>query len=205
MANTSIKVSDFSLIPETSVNNTTRLVEGDAPQEYKKAGTLRSVLHRVKSSVVPMSFIKSAALKTSRLKNFFILSCFAFVLFVLALSSLPMILIFPEKFALFFSLGSLVMHLALSNLKPSTEEYLKALVSNNEYSTICTMYFVSLFMTLYSAIYLGSYVIVIAACGLQMFSLGWLLFTMFPRGTQGALTVLKYTLKICPGKSLIPI
>lgn len=163
-------------------------------------------LQKVAATLGPLSFVQAAATKTSRIKNFVLFSMLATVLFLFALSSLPVILVFPEKFAMLFSLASLVMHLALSYLKPSLEEYFQALVSNKDYSTITMMYFVSLFFTLYSSVYLGNYVIVLAACGLQMVAITWYLFTMFPRGSQGVLFFLRYTFKICScGKSTLPI
>ena len=163
------------------------------------------MLAKVQSTLAPISFIQAAATKTSRLKNFFLFAALSFFLFIVSLSSLPVILIFPEKFALVFSIASIVMHVALSYLKPSSEEYFQALVSNKDYSTISLLYFFSLFFTIYSALYLGSYVIVLASCCLQLFTISWYLFTMFPKSSQGVLTVFKYTLKICPGKSFLPI
>ena len=197
---------DNIVLFDDKVTNTTKLFTEDDQSTDKKPGFLRNAISRVQATLAPIPFISAAVNKTSRIKNFFLFSILAFILFIFSLSCLPMILIFPEKFALVFSLASLVMHVALSYLKPSTEEYIQALVSNKDYTTVSTLYFVSMFFTIYSSIYLGSYIVVLAACGMQMFTISWYLFTMFPRGSQGVLTFLKYSFKICScGKSILPI
>jgi hypothetical protein len=206
MAAIAAGIDNISFFSEEKITNKTQLFDSiDEPRE-QKPGLLKSSLFKLASFITPFSIIQSAANKTSRFKNFFLFSFLAAFFFIFAITSLPMVLIFPEKFAMFFSIASLIMHLALSYLKPSFEEYMKALVSNNDYSTISTVYLVSLFFTLYASVYLGNYIIVLAACGLQMFSIGWFLVTMFPRGSQGILTVFRYSLKLCPcGKDLMPV
>jgi len=115
------------------------------------------------------------------------------------------ILLFPQKFALLFSLASLVMQVGLSYLKNSFIEYVQALFSK-ENSIVSGMYFASMFFTLYAAGVLGSYVIVLVACGVQGFSILWYIFSMFPGGKNGFLSLFKYALRLCPcGEGILPI
>ena len=152
-----------------------------------------------------LNIFSSAAERTARLKNFFILSGISLLLFIFSFSFLPIILLFPQKFALLFSLGSLVMQVALSYLKQSAWDYVQALFSK-ENSLVSGLYFLSMFFTIYAAGVLGSYIIVLVACGIQIFAILWYIFSMFPGGKSGFLTIIKYSLRICPcGDSLLPI
>lgn len=158
-----------------------------------------------KSSTSGLSIINAAAERTSRLKNFFILGGVSLLLFIFSFSFLPMLLLFPQKFALLFSLGSLVMQVAMSYLKPNAWAYMQALFSK-ENTIVSGLYFSSLFFTIYAAGVLGSYIIVLVACGVQTFAIIWYIFSMFPGGRSGFISILKYTLKICPcGDTLLPI
>lgn len=152
-----------------------------------------------------LSIFSSAAERTARLKNFFILLFVSILLFAFAFSFLPVVLLFPQKFALLFSLASLVMQVGLSYLKNSFTEYIQALFSK-ENSIVSGLYFASMFFTLYAAGVLGSYLIVLIACGVQGFSILWYIFSMFPGGKTGFLTLFKYFLRLCPcGEGLLPI
>jgi Got1/Sft2-like family len=152
-----------------------------------------------------LNILNSAAERTARLKNFFILAGVSVLLFLFSFSFLPMILLFPQKFAILFSLGSLVMQAALSYLKPSAWDYIQALFSK-ENTLVSGLYFGSMFFTIYAAGIMGSYVIVLIACGIQTFAILWYVFSMFPGGRSGFLSIVKYSLKICPcGDSLLPI
>lgn len=158
-----------------------------------------------KKSIPGLNILNSAAERTSRLKNFFILLFVAGFLFVFAFSFLPVILLFPQKFALLFSLASLVMQVALSYLKNSFVEYLQALFSK-ENAIVSGVYFASMFFTLYAAGVLGSYLIVIVACAVQGFAILWYVFSMFPGGKTGFLSLFKYGMRLCPCKEgMLPI
>jgi hypothetical protein len=191
--------------PEKVSHKTALFNEKSSEQALKRSWNFES-LSKIKDFAVGFTIIQSATSKTKRLGQFFVLFCMSFTLFLFALSSLPMILIFPEKFALLFSLASVFLHLALSCLKENMGEYIKSLLANEDYSTVAAVYLGSLSFTIYASVYLGNYVVILAACGLQMASIAWLMFSLFPRGSQGILTVLKLGMKVCPsGKSLLPI
>jgi hypothetical protein len=74
---------------------------------------------------------------------------------------LPMILLFPQKFALMFSVGSLCLHAALSYLKSSPLDYIWHLLK--ERTWVSSAYMFSLLYTIYAAIVLRSYIMVIIA------------------------------------------
>ena len=158
-----------------------------------------------KQSIPGLSILSSAAERTSRLKNFFVLLIVSVLLFLFAFSFLPVILLFPQKFALLFSLASLVMQVALSYLKSSFMEYLQALFSK-ENAVVSGVYFGSMVFTLYAAGVLGSYLIVVVACAVQGFAIMWYVFSMFPGGKTGFLSLFKYGLRLCPCKEgMLPI
>ena len=158
-----------------------------------------------KTSTSGFSIINAAADRTARLKNFFLLGAVSLLLFLFSFSFLPVILLFPQKFALLFSLGSLVMQAALSYLKPSVWDYIQALFSK-ENTIVSGLYFASMFFTIYAAGIMGNYLIVLVACGIQSLAILWYIFSMFPGGRSGFLTILKYSLRICPcGDTLLPI
>ena len=174
-----------------------------APESSGFISTLSSSIK--KTSTSGLSMVNAAADRTARLKNFFILGAVSLLLFIFSFSFLPIILLFPQKFALLFSLGSLVMQVALSYLKPSVWEYVKALFSKDN-TIVSGLYFASLFFTIYAAGVMGSYIIVLIACGIQALAILWYIFSMFPGGRSGFLTILKYSMRICPcADTLLPI
>jgi len=160
-----------------------------------------------RSTSAGVSLFQSASNRTARYKNFFVFLLISAALFVGAFMFLPVVLIFPQKFALMFSLGSLCMHVAMSYLKASMYDYVKALFSNKDNTIVSGVYFGSLIWTIYSAAILGSYIWVFITSGLQLLSLVWFVFSLFPGGTQGFLNMAKYGLRLCPcfpGESLLP-
>ena len=173
------------------------------PEESSFISSIASSIKKKGTS--GLSIISGAAERTARLKNFFILGAVSVLLFIFSFTFLPMILLFPQKFALLFSLGSLVMQVALSYLKPSGWEYIQALFSKDN-SVVSGLYFASMFFTLYAAGIMGNYIIVLVACGIQSFAILWYIFSMFPGGKSGFLSIAKYSLRLCPcGDSLLPI
>lgn len=197
------RVDNISFFEQDKPSHTTSLFT-DKTKETKP-GILKNSLEKVTNFMQQFQVVQAASTKTRKISQFLIFFCISCALFLFALSSLPMILIFPEKFALLFSLASIALHVALSCLKENFEEYLKALVADKDYSTVSTVYGISLMFTLYASIYLGSYVVVLVSCGLQMASVAWLMFAMFPRGSNGVLTVVKLGLRVCPGGNVFQV
>ena len=201
------RVDHISYFEPEKISHKTSLVtqDGNGDKSEKPRWNLKP-LEKIKDFAISFTLVQAATSKTKRLSQFLIFFCISCTLFLFSLSSLPVVLIFPEKFALLFSLASVSLHISLSCLKENFEEYLKSISSNQDYSTVSVVYIFSLLFTIYSSIYLGSYIVVLASCGLQMASVAWLMYSMFPRSSQGVLTILKLGLKVCPsGKSILPI
>ncbi|OMJ70710.1 hypothetical protein SteCoe_31238 [Stentor coeruleus] len=164
-----------------------------------------NITSTIKSKTTGLNILSSVTERTSRLKNFFILGTISIGLFLFSLSFLPMIIVFPQKFALLFSLSSLVMQVAMSYLKSNAWEYIQALFSK-ENSIVSGFYFASMFFTLYAAGVVGSYLVVLIACGVQLFAIFWYVFSMFPGGKSGFISIVKWSLKICTCReSILPI
>lgn len=152
--------------------------------------------------------LQNAANRTARLKHFFIFIFVSIGLFIGSFTFLPMVLIFPQKFALLFSLASLTMQVALSYLKPTAWDYAKTLFSGKQNIIVSLFYLFSVFWTIYSAAIIGSYVMVCVSATIQFLAIFWYLFSMFPGGYSGFLNILRYGFKFCPcfsGDSLLPI
>ncbi|CAG9331269.1 unnamed protein product [Blepharisma stoltei] len=155
-----------------------------------------------------LSVFQSAANRTYRIKNFFLFLLLSIGLFIGAFMFLPMVLLFPQKFALMFSLASLCMQIAMSYLKPNSIAYMKCLFYGKDNLKVSLAYFISLLWTIYSAIILRSYIWVCISSSIQFLALLWFLFSMVPGGTSGFITLLKYSFKLCPcmpTESLLPL
>lgn len=171
----------------------------------EQTGIIGNITSTIKGKTTGLNIISSVTERTLRLKNFFILGAFSIGLFLFSFSFIPVIIVFPQKFALLFSLGSLVMQVAMSYLKPNAWEYIQALFSK-ENAIVSGFYFASMFFTLYAAGVVGSYFVVLIACGVQLLAIFWYVFSMFPGGKSGFISIIKYTLKLCPcSGSILPI
>jgi len=100
----------------------------------------------------------------------------------LALTFLPLILIAPNKFNTFFSLGSFFINLALAFYQ-GPANYVKLLFSK-ENLMISLFYVLSLVFAIYSSLLWGSYLSSLLVVALQVFSLGWLVQQTFKGGEK---------------------
>lgn len=143
-----------------------------------------------------------------RLKFFFLFLAIATVCLVGAFMFLPVVLLFPQKFGLLFSLGSICVHVALSYLKSGPMEYLWGLISSKDTFLLSFIYFGSLYGTVWAAVVWGSYLWVLGFTTLQAGSIVWFFFSLFPGGTEGLKTVMGYGLGLCwplGGKNSLPL
>ena len=143
-----------------------------------------------------------------RLKFFFLFLFIAVVCLVGAFMFLPVILLFPQKFGLMFSLGSICVHVALSYLKSSPAEYLWQLFSSKDSFVLSFIYFGSLYGTIWSSVVWGSYLWVLGFTVVQAGSIVWFFFSLFPGGTEGLKTVMSYGMRLCwpfGGSSGLPL
>ena len=178
-------------------------------QEPEASGLLgwgKSLKDRTNAS---MTVLNGAVSRASRLKHFFLFLALSVVLFIGSFMFLPMVLIFPQKFALLFSLGSICIQVSFSYLRSSGWEYAKYLFSSRDNAALTGLYFFTLFWTVYAAMISQSYIQVIIATITQLFIILYFLFSLVPGGTSGLISMFKYGLKMCCcnwfGGSLLPI
>ncbi|GKY92582.1 hypothetical protein MPSEU_000228300 [Mayamaea pseudoterrestris] len=122
---------------------------------------------------------------------------FALAFFV----GLPMITVRPQKFALSFTMGSLMFMFSFAILKGPKEHLMSMLQRERLYFT--TIYVGSMLSTLYFTFSFGGlrgYAMVIAASGVQLAALLWYLISFLPGGAAG----LKYVMAVM-GHLLRPV
>ena len=97
---------------------------------------------------------------------------------------IPIIALRPSKFALCFSLGSLMYMGSFSLLKGPWAHATSMVTVERLPFTI--FYLGSLWATLYAALVVRSYVMVVASSSLQLCTLAYYMFSFIPGGTAGA-------------------
>ena len=103
----------------------------------------------------------------------FVCFCVGGLFLLMALTCLPMILISPNSFNLFFSIGSFFMVLALA-FYTGPLQYLQRMMTG-EGRVISMTYLCCLVFSVYFSVFNGAYVYSILVCVLQVASLAWLL------------------------------
>mmetsp|Transcript_13252 Transcript_13252/g.24846 ORF Transcript_13252/g.24846 Transcript_13252/m.24846 type:complete len:211 (-) Transcript_13252:2155-2787(-) len=177
--------------------------------EPEERSFLGSVTKRL-SSLNPMNSISSAAERTARLKWFFLFFFIAIGCFGVSFMFLPIVLLFPAKFALMFSLGSICMQAAMVYLKASFYDYLTSLFTRNSF-LLTLLYFVSLFGCIWAAVVQRSYLLVVFWTIIETGCIVYYIFSFFPGGTSGLAKLSSYGCSMmkavcCYGsKSLLPI
>ena len=109
----------------------------------------------------------------------FLLSCSGFM-FLLALGFFPLVLLRPQKFCVFFSMGSILAMASFAVLRGPLDQ-LKHMFSRSRLPFTST-YIGSMALTLYAALVLQSYFLVVLCAGIQACSLGWYLMSYIPGG-----------------------
>jgi hypothetical protein len=107
---------------------------------------------------------------------------FALAFFV----GMPMIAVRPQKFALSFTFGSFMFMLSFGILKGPMEHLKSLFQAERIYFT--TLYFGSMFLTLYATFSYGGasgYILVMSASGAQLVALMWYLISFLPGGSSG--------------------
>jgi len=104
---------------------------------------------------------------------------FAMALFVF----LPMVIFVPGKFALSFSIASVLLIMAVAFLR-GPRKTLTGLVAR-EKAVFTAGYMLSLCLTLFATIVSPSYLLVIFSAGLQVIALAWFVASHIPGGVQG--------------------
>lgn len=129
-----------------------------------------------------------------RWKQFIALLLLSGLMFVLAGAFLPLVLLRPQKFCLFFSLGSILSMASFAVLRGPIEQ-LKHMFSLQRLPFTST-YICSLVLTLYAAFVLQSYVLVLLFMAVQAAALGWYLLSYIPGGAPVLKIVTRATLRV---------
>jgi len=96
---------------------------------------------------------------------------------------LPTLVLRPHKFALCFTLGSLMFMGSFAMLKgPSAQ--LKSMIAKDRIP-FTLLYLISMLLTLYACLGMRSYILAIICSGFQMTALVWYLVTFIPGGSNG--------------------
>lgn len=127
--------------------------------------------------------------RSDRFKGFVVMLVLSGFFFSLGAAFLPVVLLFPAKFAISFSLGSLFFMTAFA-LMQGPWEWAKQ-VCSMERIPFTISYFGSIFGTLYACMIMKSYLLVVTFSCIQLAALAWYGMTYIPGGRTG----LKYLWK----------
>ncbi|OQS01264.1 hypothetical protein ACHHYP_01477 [Achlya hypogyna] len=161
---------------------------------------LQSLWGNIKSrSSNTMSPAQMEAMKSypQRFKTFVMLILLSGLFFGMASLFLPLLLIRPSKFALSFSIGSVLALSAIAALR-GWKSYCLSLIQPT-HLLLTTLYLSSLASTLYACLIMGSYIYVILSASLQLITLGYFLLSAFPGGVSALNTTGKIVAKSAKG------
>ncbi|KAJ1617629.1 Got1/Sft2-like family-domain-containing protein [Pavlovales sp. CCMP2436] len=102
--------------------------------------------------------------------------------FALASLFLPLVLLRPAKFALFFTLGNLLVGSAFAALRGAREQAAQLLTGARLPFTLA--YVGSMLVTLYAALVAHSYLLVMLSAGAQLVALAYYTASYLPGGTR---------------------
>jgi len=130
--------------------------------------------------------------------KFFLLTFIAgCILIFISLMFIPLAVLFPQKFCLFFSLGSISILVSFSFLQDPMEYAKSFFIGQTAVFSIC--YLISLFMSLYASLIAKKYIPTLLATGLQLVALIWFVCSKFPGGMQGIRMLNSCVTTICKG------
>ncbi|CDW80468.1 phosphatidylinositol-4-phosphate 5-kinase family protein [Stylonychia lemnae] len=120
----------------------------------------------------------------SNYKLFAIFFIVGLLFLFLSLTFLPLILVAPNKFNLFFGLGSLFIQISLA-FYHGPLAYMK-IILKKENIMISLMYVGSVLLAIYSSLIWGTYISAMLVVFLQVFSLGWFVIQAFQGGQNAS-------------------
>ena len=128
--------------------------------------------------------------------KYFVISLAIGCLFIMfSFMTLPLVIIAPQKFALFFSLGSLLILFSFSFLQDQIEYFKSFLTGQNAIFSIS--YIASLLMSLYASLIVKKYIPTLLCIALQMVSLIYFIFSKFPNGMKMISMLNSCTVSLC--------
>ena len=138
----------------------------------------------------------SSLSRAVRFKWFVMLAVAAGCCFLLSLTFLPLAPIRPHKFALLFTMGSILAMAAMAMLR-GPADYARSLLQRDKLVFTAT-YVGTLLLTLYAALIAKSYVLVILSSALQFGVLGWQTCGLIPGGGAGRGIMLSSARRLLP-------
>ena len=132
--------------------------------------------------------------RSDRFKGFVVcILCAAFFFLLGFFIGLPMIVLRPAKFAFCSTMGMLLFMAGIALLQ-GPASYCGSICSRAR-APYTAAFFGSMFATLYSSLFMRSYLLTVAASGLQMAALGWHLSSAIPGGKMGMYMMTKAFLR----------
>lgn len=121
----------------------------------------------------------------TRFKGFVLTLFFAAFFFFMAFTvGLPLVVVRPSKFALCFTMGSLLFMASFGLLKGPLE-HVKSMITPDQLP-FTIVYFSSMSFTLYSSLISRSYIFVVISSSIQIGTLCYYMLSFIPGGTTGA-------------------
>mmetsp|Transcript_17080 Transcript_17080/g.20570 ORF Transcript_17080/g.20570 Transcript_17080/m.20570 type:complete len:348 (-) Transcript_17080:886-1929(-) len=198
--NMSVRVANESVNATTrlaneSVNATVRGAKAMETATVRGASAMQSGIKQAGSTVttgVKDGIASVQQFSHKRLMYFIGLSLAgAFFMILAFVVGLPVIVIFPAKFAICFTLGSILNMCAMAALKGPLQQMQHLM--QWERLPFSATYIASMIGTLWASMVIHSYILSIAFCAIQVMALGYYLATYFPGGQAGLKAIVQIT------------
>ncbi|ORX97736.1 SFT2-domain-containing protein [Basidiobolus meristosporus CBS 931.73] len=128
--------------------------------------------------------------------GFFICVGVGLLCFTLAFFTLPIIVVRPQKFALAFTMGSILMMTSFALLKGPVSHF-RHIISKERLPFTLT-YGSSLLLTLYFAVVAHQYIGTIIFCVIQLIALVWYFVSYLPGGTASLISLSRNATSLLP-------
>ena len=155
---------------------------------------LRKVTDSVKSKFSSGAEIASA-LYNKNYKYFMLFLGGGILLIILSLMMLPLVVIAPQKFSLFFSLGSLLILSSFAFLQDPITYFKSFFTGQNAIFSAC--YLGSLLISLYASLIMKKYIPTLLSTALQFMALLYYTFSKFPNGMRMISMLNSCTVGLC--------
>ena len=153
--------------------------DSDSSSPESSKGIFSNIFDSIKSKFTIGGMV-TEGLQSKSYKWFLITVFTGTALVIMSLIFLPLVVIYPQKFCVLFSLGSLIITISLAFLQTPLE-YVKSLFTGKN-AIFSTCYIAALLLSLYAALIKQKYLMTLAAIGFQLVALIYLMASKFPNG-----------------------
>lgn len=153
--------------------------DSESPSSEGNKGAFSTLLDSIKSKLV-IGAVVNETLQSKSYKWFLITLFTGLALLFFSLLFLPLVVIYPQKFCVLFSLGSLIITISFAFLQ-SPIEYVKSLFAGKN-AIFSGCYIAALLFSLYAALIKQKYFMTLVATGCQLAALIYLIASRFPNG-----------------------